>query len=192
MTNGKGNDLSVGCKTFLQEWYTNEREEIRSKYIDKGNFVENDLIDFAATQLGLGLAQKCLQGRSDEYFIGTCDVDVEYIIDVKASWNIKTLQQAVMNGLDKDYEWQLRGYMHLYGKARSILFYGLMDTPADANYGNEVTYSHIPDNERWVAYEVLHNPELIDAVIERVKQCRIYLEGYDAVVKSKLGKVLLP
>ena len=191
MTNGKGSDLSVGCKTFLHEWYANDREEIHSKYIDKGNYVENDLIDFMATQLGLGIAEKCLQGRSDEYFVGTCDVVTEdTIIDVKASWNVKTLHGAITGGLDKDYEWQLRGYMHLYGKTKSVLFYGLMDTPADANFGNEVIYD-LPDSERWTAYQVLHSDEKVQEVIERVKACRIYLEGYDSIIKSKLGKVLL-
>jgi hypothetical protein len=193
MSNAKTKgDLSQTCKTYLHEWYANDDEQVSTKYTDKGEMVEDDLIDFAAVQLGLGIAEKCRQGRSDEYFMGTCDVELsDTIIDVKASWNVKTLLAQVTDGLDKDYEWQLRGYMHLYSKPKAILFFGLMDTPADVNYGNEVSYSHIPDNERWVAYNIEHNPELIEAIIERVKQCRIYLEGYDAVVKSKLGNVLI-
>jgi hypothetical protein len=51
-------NLSVTCKTFLKEWYANEYEEIHSKYIDKGNQVENELIDFMAIQLGYGMAEK--------------------------------------------------------------------------------------------------------------------------------------
>jgi hypothetical protein len=128
----------------------------------------------------------------DDYFVGSCDVELtDTIVDVKASWSIKTLHSAITDGINKDYEWQLRGYMHLYNKPKAVLFYGLMDTPAEANYGNEVTYSHLPESERWVAYQVLHDASLVDAIIERVKQCRIYLEGYDAVIKSKLGRVLL-
>jgi hypothetical protein len=193
MSNAKNKgELSQTCKTFLHEWYTGEQEPIHSKYIDKGNWVEDDLIDFMAIQLGFGLAEKCKQSRSDEYIVGSCDVELpDTIVDVKASWNIKTLHSAITDGINPDYEWQGRGYMHLYGKSKFILFHGLMDTPAEINYDNEVSYSHIPDNERWVAYQVLHDQEKVDAIIERVKQCRIYLEGYDAIMKSKLGRVLL-
>ena len=191
MSNAKTKgDLSQVCKTFLQEWYTGEQEEIRSKYIDKGNMVENDLIDFAAIQLGLGIAQKNLQVRSDEFFVGSCDIEQsDSIIDVKASWSIKTLHSAITDGLNPDYEWQGRGYMHLWGKEKFVLFYGLMNTPE--MYGNEeIDYSHLPDSERWVAYQVEADKERIEQVIERVKACRIYLEGYDAVIKSKLGHIL--
>lgn len=194
MSNAKvKGDLSATCKTFLHEWYTGEQEPIHSKYIDKGNWVEDDLIDFAAIQLGLGIAEKNREQRSDEYFIGSCDVNhTDMIIDVKASWNIKTLHQQILDGINPDYEWQGRGYMHLYGKSKFIVFHGLMDTPEDVNYGIAIDYSHLPDSERWVAFHVEHDEEKVNAIIERVKQCRIYLEGYDAIIKSKLGHVLHP
>lgn len=193
MSNAKvKGDLSATCKTFLQEWYTGEVEPIKSKYIDKGNWVEDELIDFMAIQLGYGIAEKCKESRSDEYIVGSCDVELsDTIIDVKASWNIKTLHSAIIDGINSDYEWQGRGYMHLYGKSKFVLFYGLMDTPEDVNYGTAVDYSHLPDSERWVAYQVLHDQSKVDEIIERVKQCRIYLEGYDAIMRSKLGRVLL-
>lgn len=188
----KAGELSKTCKTFLHTWYAGDDESVSTKYTNKGEMVEDDLIDFCAVQLGLGIAEKNRQVRSDEYFVGTCDIEQpDEIIDVKASWSVKTLHQAVTDGLDKDYEWQGRGYMHLWGKPRFRLFYGLLDTPPEINYGNEVTYSHIPESERWVAYQVLHDQSRIDEVIERVKQCRIYLEGYDAIIKSKLGRVLI-
>jgi hypothetical protein len=187
----KPNELSQTCKSFLHEWYANDDEPIHSKYIDKGNWVEDDLIDFAATQLGLGILTKNKESRSDEYFIGTCDVATDdTIIDVKASWNVTTLLKQITEGIDTDYEWQLRGYMHLYNRSKAVLFFGLMDTPADVNYGVDVTYD-LPDSERWVAYHIDADPTRIEQVIERVKQCRIYLEGYDAIIKSKLGRVLL-
>lgn len=193
MSNAKTKgELSQTCKTYLHEWYANDFENTSSKYTNKGEMVEDDLIDFAAVQLGYGLLEKNRESRSDEYFIGTCDVIThDSIIDVKAPWSRKTLHEQLVAGLDKDYEWQLRGYMHLYGRDKSILFYGLMDTPPEVNYTNEVIYSDMPANERWFAYNVLHDPAKVAEVIERVKQCRIYLEGYDAIVKSKLGNVLI-
>lgn len=182
-------ELSQTCKTYLHEWYANDNEQIHSKYIDKGIAVEDDLIDFMAVQLGYGLAEKNRVRVSDEYFDGECDVELhDCIVDVKASWNKKTLHQQVLDGLDRDYELQLIGYCHLYKKPKGILFFGLMNTP-ETDWSNEIVYDDLPVNERWLAYNVPANPELIEQIIERVKQCREYLINYDKLIKSKLGTI---
>jgi len=181
--------LSVTCKTFLHEWYANDREEIHSKYTDKGNWVEQELIDFMAVKLGIGMAEKNLIAKEDDYFIGTCDVDsVEMVVDVKAAWNNKTLHDKT-GGAESDHIYQGHGYMRLYDKPKYVLFYGLMDTPSDVNYDIEVTYSHLPEDERWVAYSFNRDESVIESIIERVKLCREYLTNYDKLIKSKLGKL---
>lgn len=184
--------LPTTCTTYLHEWYANDFEQVSTKYTNKGEMVENDLIDFAISQLGYGVGEKNLEYRSDEFITGTCDVVLtDAIMDVKAPWSRETLHKQLLAGLDKDYEWQLQGYCHLWSKPKGILFYGLMDTPPEVNYTNEVIYSDMSANERWFAYNVTHDPSRIQEIIERVKVCRIYLEGYDAMVKSKLGRVLV-
>lgn len=187
----KPGELSQVCKTYLQEWYANDNEEIRSKYLTKGIMVENDLIDFATEQLGYGIATKNIIQRSDEYFMGTCDVEYpDAICDVKAPWNRKTFYDQVLAGLDKDYEYQLIGYCHLWSKPKGILFFGLMDTPPEANNDSEVIYEDLPPNERWIAYTVTPTTEVIESIVERVVACREYLVEYDKLIKSKLGHVL--
>ena len=51
----KEGERSAGCITYLKEWYAEQmfgdREEIRSKYMDKGNFCENEAIDICAPRL---------------------------------------------------------------------------------------------------------------------------------------------
>lgn len=190
MSNAKvKGELSQTCKTFLHEWYANENEQIHSKYIDKGNQVEDELIDFMAEQLGFGMAEKNRVTLSDEFMQGTCDVDLPTcIVDVKASWNKKTLQQVVIDGYDKDYEWQLQGYMYLYNKPKAFLFYGLMNTP-ETDYIAEVVYDDLQANERWIAFEFNYDIEKIIAIKERVEQCRVYLAEYDRLIKNKLGKI---
>ena len=137
------------------------------------------------------MAFKNEESKEDEYFTGTADVVLhDSVIDLKCPWNVKTLQSNIFD-MDSDYEWQGRGYMHLYGKEKFILFYALMDTPEDLNYGNEISYSHLPLNERWLAYQVNHDQSIIGSIIERVKQCRDYLEQYDKLVKSKLGIITI-
>lgn len=183
-------ELPTTAKTYLHEWYANDNEVIHSKYTDKGNVVESELIDFMAQQLGYGLAEKNMVSMEDEYFTGTCDVDLpNCVVDVKAPWNKKTLHEACF-GINQDYKYQLKGYCHLYNKPIGMLFYGLMDTPEDINYGNEISYSEMPANERWVAYEVKADPVFIAEVIKRVQLCRIYLDRYDAMVKAKLGYLI--
>jgi hypothetical protein len=59
----------------------------------------------------------------------------------------------------------------------------------ECNFDNEVIYSDMPENERWVAYQIKHDAELIQQVIDKVEQCRLWLNEYDALVKSKVGRV---
>jgi hypothetical protein len=190
MSNAKvKGELSAGCKTYLENWYANDKEDIHSKYFDKGNMVEIECIDLMASVLDKGIAFKNDEHKEDEYFTGTCDVQLDdTIVDVKSVWGRKGLH-AACNGLDKDYEWQLQGYAHLYNKDNCILFYGLCDTPEECNFGNEVIYSDMPLNERWVAYSFKKDENKINDIIEKVKQCRIYLEVYDKIMKNKLGKI---
>lgn len=190
MSNAKvKGELSQTCKTYLHEWYANDREEIYSKYMEKGINVEPELIDFMAVQLGFGMAEKNIVRLHDEFIEGECDVDLpNCIVDVKASWNRTTLHKQVIEGLDKDYEWQLIGYCHLYKKPKGILFYGLMNTP-ETNYSDEIVFEDMPNELRWLAYEVPASEEKVKAIIERVKQCREYLLEYDKLIKSKLGKL---
>ncbi len=190
MSNAKTKgDLSAGCKTYLENWYANDNEEIHSKYFDKGNMVENECIDLMASVLDKGMAFKNDEHKEDEYFTGTCDVQLDdCIVDVKSVWGRKGLH-AACDGLDKDYEWQLRGYLHLYNKSKAILFYGLCDTPEECNYGNEVIYSDMPIEKRWVAYNIDADAELLQAIIDKVIMCREYLEEYDLKINNKLGKI---
>lgn len=190
MSNAKvKGELSQTCKTHLHEWYANDKDEIHSKYIDKGNEVENDLIDFMAVQLGFGMAEKNRARLHDEYFEGECDVDLpSCIVDVKAAWNRTTLHKVVIEGINSDYEWQLLGYCHLYRKPKGILFHGLMNTPSN-DWEDEIIFEDMDDSLRWIAFEVLYSEDKINAIIERVKQCREYLIEYDKLITSKLGKI---
>lgn len=182
-------ELPETCKTYLHTWYANENEQIHSKYIDKGIEVEGELIDFMAEQLGFGMAEKNRVRVSDEFMEGECDVDLPTcVVDVKASWNKKTLQQVVIDGYDKDYEYQLQGYMHLYNKPTAYLFYGLMNTP-ETDWQPEIVYDDMPANERWIAFKFDYDIDKITAIKERVEQCRAYLIEYDKKIKSKLGKI---
>lgn len=190
MSNAKvKGELSQTCKTYLNEFYANDNEQIYSKYIEKGIAVENDLIDFMAEQLEYGLAEKCIQSASNEFMTGSCDVIThDAIVDVKASYNLGTLHKQAVEGLKDEYYWQLMVYMELYNRTKGIVFHGLMNTPS-TDWSEEIVYEDMPSNERWIAYNIDYNPEVIKAIEDRVIQCREYLNEYDKLIKNKLGKV---
>ena len=190
MSNAKvKGELSQTCKTYLNEFYANDNEQIYSKYIEKGIAVENDLIDFMAEQLEYGLAEKCMQSASNEFMTGSCDVIThDAIVDVKASYNLGTLHKQAVEGLKDEYYWQLMVYMELYNRTKGIVFHGLMNTPS-TDWSEEIVYEDMPSNERWIAYNIEYNAEIIKAIEERVIQCRAYLDEYDKLIKNKLGKI---
>lgn len=186
---GKGSELSQTAKTFLEEWYAGDSDQIHSKYIHKGNLMEAECIDFAAQKLGLGICEKNHEQFENDYMIGTPDVIAGMVIDTKCVWNNKTLHSKLF-GADPEYIWQLIGYLELTKKEKAVLFYGLLDTPEEVNYGNEVTYDHIPDNQRWVAYEILADFEKCKLIKQQVEKCRAYLAKHDKKIRARLGIIM--
>ncbi len=189
MGNGKSGKLPTMCTSYLKKWYANDAEvELNTKEINKGNAVEDDTIDMCARVLGFGILSKNEFSAQSEYFTGTADVVTDdYIIDVKAPYCNRTFHNCI-NEENEAYKSQLQVYMHLYGKSKAILFYGLLDTPA-TDWSDAVSYSHIPENERWYAIEYAYDEVFINSLIQRVIECRACLADYDLQLNAKLGKI---
>jgi hypothetical protein len=191
-TNGKDAlGLGVAMQTYLKKWYAEQlygvREEIHSKYFDKGNHCEQEAIDICAERFGLGLLEKNQVYFNDEHFQGTPDVITdEFIIDTKCSWDGTTFLESVTSPINKDYECQLQVYMHLTGIKKAKLVYVLLDTPDFINYGNEITYSHIPIEQRFYAFDLDYDPSMIESMQNKVNNCKIFLDEYDQRIKSLL------
>ncbi len=192
LTNGK-DELKLGAvmTTHLKKWYAEQksgvREDIRSKYFDKGNMCEADAIDITAERLGLGILEKNLVHFNDEYFQGTPDVYTdELVIDTKCSWDYTTFLDAVTSPINKDYEAQLQVYMHLLGLKKAKLVYVMLDTPAEANYGEDIFYSHLPIEQRFFAFDLEYDKEMIEAMQEKVINARTFLNDYDNKIKQLL------
>jgi hypothetical protein len=185
-------ELPQTCITFLKEWYADDQEQVYSKYLAKGIMMEQEAIDLMARVLGYGVAEKNQEQKEDAYFIGTCDVKLDKpVVDVKCPWDKKSFLDNTY-GMDPQYIWQGRVYMPLYKKKKFILFYGLMDTPAELNNEMEVVFSDLPDSERWIAYQINHDPKIVREIRERVKLCRKWLAKYDKFIKANTGKILTP
>lgn len=179
--------LSAGCITYLKQWIANDFEEdIESKYTRKGNIQEGRCIDFASKMLGLGLCFKNKKRFSNEYIEGEPDMLPRgLVVDTKCSWSMKTLMDSAEQA-NKDYELQVRGYMWLADRPAAIVFHGLLDTPEEANYGRFVSWEHLPEEQRWVAYKYLRDKSIEDQIVAKVLKCRYWIEKYT----SNIGKLI--
>ena len=122
MTNSrsKTETLSKTCKTYLQELAVEEmygkRKEFSSRYTDKGNQVEDDGIKLCESVLDLGFMYKNEEHFENDYLTGTPDVNTDIILDVKSSWDATTFPFFAEDIPNRDYFFQLQGYIALTQK----------------------------------------------------------------------------
>ena len=125
--------LSAGCKTYIKELVKEDlfgyKSTIDSKYLTKGIDMEDTSIDLYNEVHGT-LYLKNTERLSNEFITGECDINAEdKIIDIKSSWSLETFPASPEDVNNKDYEWQLRGYMMLYNKPKAELAYCMVSTP---------------------------------------------------------------
>jgi len=119
-------------ETYLKQWLKEKlyarREDIKSKYITKGNVQEEEGFTLMATELNLGMVYKNVEYFEDEYFCGTPDlITTDTVYDNKCSWSLATFPMFETEIPNQDYETQLQIYMHLTGKKKAVLCYTLID-----------------------------------------------------------------
>jgi hypothetical protein len=204
MTNSrsKGEVLSATTKTYIKELVLEHKygikKKINSRYLDKGNQVEDMAIELAEQALDLGFVFKNELFFENDHLTGTPDIITDtLIVDVKSSWNGTTFPMFEDELPNKDYYWQLQGYMDLTGKHNAIVSYCLVDTPEDIvldqirrvawakkelepseeteqDVRSQHEFSHIPKDKRVKAFLVEKDEHAIWQIKERVEQCREY------------------
>ncbi len=203
MTNSrsKTETLSKTCKTYLQELAIEEmygkRKEFSSRYTDKGNAVEDEGIKLCESVLDLGFMYKNEEHFENDYLTGTPDVNTDIILDVKSSWDATTFPFFAEDIPNREYFFQLQGYMALTQKRKAYLCYCLINTPElmvedevrrahwkehliDENeeLRNHVEAQHnfdnIPAERRIKTFEVKYDKDVVKAIYDRVKECREY------------------
>lgn len=135
MTEPKSKDevLSVGAKTYVEElakqFVYNFEKEVTAKEMEKGLIVEQQCIDLLNEVLFTQFV-KNTERKTNDWLTGECDIFTgRKIHDIKAPWSLSTFPATVFAGRDKDYEWQLRGYMMLWDVDESEIDYCLVSTP---------------------------------------------------------------
>ena len=198
MTNArsKTETLSKTTISYLEEWTKEQiysrRKEIFSKYLDKGNAVEVDSLDFIKTHLNYKQLEKNEESFENDFLTGTPDAILDdHIIDVKNSWDCFSFPLFFNSIPNKDYYYQAQGYMALTGIDRYKLIYTLMDTPEDliqreyfgdqstdlVEFASKYKYSDIEPQYRIKVFDIYRNDEDIENIYNRVDQCRQYINS---------------
>ena len=199
----KGELLSQTTKTYLQELAVAEKygiyKEFSSRYTDKGNEVEELSIALCNDVLNLGFIYKNEEKLfTNDWIKGTPDVNTdEILLDVKSSWDATTFPFFDTELKNKDYFYQLQGYMWLTGKEECLLCYCLIDTPLQivedeirrehwkaslieesldlrAFVQSKHTFGHIPKEKRLKTFKIAKDDEVIEAIKTRIEECREY------------------
>jgi len=175
--------LSVGAKTYIRQLAAQEilgiDFEVSSKAMEKGIVCEGESIQLLNSVRGLSLV-KNTERKTDDYLTGECDLFDELLTrghDIKTSWSAATFPILQIDCEDKLYEWQMRGYMRLWGAKSWEVDYCLVDTPENL-IGFEPLQmhivSHIPEHHRVTTWTVYHDADKEAAIVEKVKHAREY------------------
>lgn len=143
-------ELSDTAKAFVRKVWLEVQKgvylDVKSKYLDKGLYAEEDAITLLSNVEGVFYV-KNEERRTNSDHTGECDIFKEFpnkkiVIDTKCSWSPETFMNATE---DVNYEWQGRVYMELWNADEFHLKYCLVDAPPHLVQKEK-------DNAKWKYY----------------------------------------
>lgn len=204
--------LSATTKSYLEQLHKEEvfgkRDEIRSKYLDKGIQVEEQSITLYSEITDM-LFVKNKERKSNDFITGEPDNTQGKIRDIKSSWSLSTFPMHDDQLTNFDYYWQLQGYMELFDLEESELIYCLVDTPEELiqdemrrtswkmgylelpkdledEIRSNMTFSDIPKELRCKVFKVERDRIVMRQLEEQIIRCRMYLNN----LSVKLGSMV--
>ena len=208
MTYPNKDTLSAGPKTFLGQIFKEElfgkSGEIKSKYLSKGLLVEEESIKLY-NSINDTSHKKNTKRFDNGHITGEPDIISDVIIDIKSSWDHSTFPFTNEDNPNKDYYWQLQGYMALTDFKESKLIYCLVDTPDEIIHheikviSSKLGVIDLPEeledsiwdglkfaktNPKYRVKEfvVERNQDDIDAIYKRVELARGYLNDLNQLL----------
>ena len=184
MTNArkKTETLSETTKSYLKEWLKEQiygvRNEISSKYLTKGVEMENESIEVYGIHRDLDFIVKNSKRFNNDYLTGEPDLILDNkIVDIKTSWDCFSFPLFANDVPDKKYYWQLQSYMALTGYKSAELAYVLVNTPEHLQYNvlDMTDYTNLDLKYRVKTFQIERNEDDINALYQRVQDCREYI-----------------
>lgn len=185
-------ELSEGAKTYCKKWLKEKlygrREELKSKYVEKGNSCEEEGFTLMATELVKDMVYKNKERKSNGIVEGECDLfHNEIVYDNKASWSLATFPMFETNIPDKKYDDQLKGYSWLWTAKGAKLCYTLIDAPDELI-------------EQAIKWEINHDKryKIVERMVytknnfERLKSLHFNLSTLDTFVEIPEEKRIKP
>jgi len=198
----KSEVLSQTAKTYIEELAKEHlfgiKKVFKSRYTDKGNEVEEKAIELTEEVLGFEFLTKNEDYFENEWIKGTPDIITHsLVIDCKSSWSGDTFPFFETELPNKDYYYQVMGYMWLTGKKNALISYCLINTPEEivndeirrtawGKYEIEPSeetirdvmsihnFDHIPKDRRVKAFHVEYNEGVVNEMKTRIEHCRTY------------------
>lgn len=190
----KSEELSVTAKGVIRSNVKQEifgyKNQINSKYIEKGITHEQDSIDLL-NKVRLTDYTKHY-GRIDYVQLsGECDILTDdTVIDLKTSWSLITWPGTPAEAHNKAYEWQLRAYMYLYERPKAELIFCMVSTdPELCKYEPEDIHQvdHIDPYMRITVVSYERDLDLEEQMRQRLDAAHAYADSYRAeLLNSKM------
>lgn len=203
MTYPDKDELSKTPRSYLDQIFKEHlygvTNQIQSRYIEKGIMVEQESIELYSRVTGKKFEKN--DERFDNHFItGEPDIIGDELIDIKSSWSHSTFPFTESDVPNKDYYWQMQGYMALTNKDTSKLVYCLVDTPdelihhelksirsklgvielpeeLEEEIWNSMRFASIKEQYRIKEFVIERNQDDIDKIYRRVEIARDYLNN---------------
>ena len=206
----KGELLSETAKSYIQDLFKEKElgisKEFWSRYTDKGLQMEDEAIEFASQVLGWDFVVKNTERYNNDWITGEPDVITKDLLaDIKCSWDGSTFPLFDSELKNKDYFWQMQGYMWLTGMDKAELVYCLMNTPhaivedevrrahwkaglidEDLDLREAVqsqhNFDHLPNELRIKRFIVEKDEQAIEQIKEKVEIARDYYETLKSIL----------
>jgi hypothetical protein len=211
-------NLSKTAKTHLKSVYVREKygreKDIVTKQMKKG-IEQEELSITLLSRVLKKVFQKNEQRLKNQFITGLPDIfegeaieNATAIYDVKSSFDFFTFIANVGEPLDKDYYYQLQGYMYLSNAPIAYIAYCLVDCPdwmiegekykllrsmnviseespefveAAAKVDKAMTFSDVEKEDRVLIFTVNRDEETIEKIGQKVSKAREYLAELETI-----------
>ena len=189
----KSESLSETAKALCLELFIEKkygrRKYFDSKYMVKGREVEENGITAYNVHVIKTTGEyveinKNTERRTNDFITGEPDIITPKLADIKSSWDIFTFWDSKTKALNKDYFWQLHGYMMLFGHDEADLVYTLQNTPEEivkreARFrvckDNEFNFDDLPAEEKIFIINIKRDEQAIQSIADKVTMAREFI-----------------
>jgi len=194
MTNprNKSESLSETAKSYIKqlakENFYGYTSKVETKQMRKGTEYEMESIALVnSVWFGSNFVKNQLR-ETQGYISGHPDIITDdSIIDIKTSWSLETFP-ALPEDADS-YEWQVRGYMHLFNKPRAFVIFCMIDTDDEllTDWDNRDIHkvSHIDPTKRITVIQYDRDDLLEELMLSRLRDASEFYSQYMQQLNNK-------